>query len=70
MQEFECVREAFATNRIALLGPHVDAFEKEFGQSLQEGTELTRIGRKEAQESDDGGRRVGPRNTRNTRKGF
>ena len=38
-QEFEFVREAFATNWIAPLGPHVDAFEKEFGQILQEGTE-------------------------------
>ncbi len=28
--EFEFVREAFATNWIAPLGPHVDAFEKEF----------------------------------------
>ena len=28
--EFELVREAFATNWIAPLGPHVDAFEKEF----------------------------------------
>ena len=60
-QEFECVREAFATNWIAPLGPHVDAFEKEFGQILQEGTELTEIGRKEAQkaqESEGGGRRT------------
>lgn len=60
-QEFEFVREAFATNWIAPLGPHVDAFEKEFGQSLQEGTELTEIGRKEAQkaqESEDGGRKT------------
>ena len=40
-QEFEFVREAFATNWIAPLGPHVDAFEKEFGQILQEGTEAT-----------------------------
>ena len=40
-QEFEFVREAFATNWIAPLGPHVDAFEKEFGQILQEGTEST-----------------------------
>ena len=58
-QEFEFVREAFATNWIAPLGPHVDAFEKEFGQILQEGTELTEIGRKEAQkaqESEDGRR--------------
>ena len=29
-QEFEFVREAFATNWIAPLGPHVDAFEREF----------------------------------------
>lgn len=29
-EEFEFVREAFATNWIAPLGPHVDAFEKEF----------------------------------------
>ncbi len=50
-QEFECVREAFATNWIAPLGPHVDQFEKEFGQILQEGTELTEIGRKEAQKA-------------------
>ncbi len=28
--EFELVRDAFATNWIAPLGPHVDAFEKEF----------------------------------------
>jgi len=40
-QEFEFVREAFASNWIAPLGPHVDAFEKEFGQILQEGTEAT-----------------------------
>ena len=29
-REFEFVREAFATNWIAPLGPHVDAFEREF----------------------------------------
>lgn len=29
-EEFEFVRDAFATNWIAPLGPHVDAFEKEF----------------------------------------
>ena len=68
-QEFEFVREAFASNWIAPLGPHVDAFEKEFGQILQEGTELTEIGRKEAQKAQEseaggrtaegGGRRVG-----------
>ena len=52
-QEFEFVREAFATNWIAPLGPHVDAFEREFGQVLQEGTELTEIGRKEAQKAQE-----------------
>lgn len=31
-QELELVQEAFATNWIAPLGPHVDAFEKEFAQ--------------------------------------
>ena len=31
-QELEFVREAFATNWIAPLGPHVDAFEREFGE--------------------------------------
>jgi dTDP-4-amino-4,6-dideoxygalactose transaminase len=57
-QEFEFVREAFATNWIAPLGPHVDAFEKEFGQSLQVETELTQIGREEAQKTQEseGGR--------------
>ena len=51
----------FATNWIAPLGPQMDAFEREFGQVLQEGTELTEIGREEAQkaqESDGGGRRT------------
>src|SRR5437868_5259673 len=33
-QEFEFVREAFATNWIAPLGPHVDAFEKEFASHV------------------------------------
>ena len=33
-QEFEFVREAFATNWIAPLGPHVDAFEREFCERL------------------------------------
>lgn len=33
--EFELVRDAFATNWIAPLGPHVDGFEWEFGQILQ-----------------------------------
>src|SRR6059058_1622080 len=28
--EFELVRDAFASNWIAPLGPHVDAFEREF----------------------------------------
>jgi len=46
MQEFECVREAFAINRIAPLGPHVDAFEREFGERLNYPTE-------------DGGQRAG-----------
>lgn len=32
--EFEFVREAFATNWIAPLGPHVDAFEREFAQEV------------------------------------
>ena len=66
-QEFEFVREAFATNWIAPLGPHVDAFEKEFGQILQEGgnrvdgdwpqrgAKGARIG---GRRTDDGGRRA------------
>jgi dTDP-4-amino-4,6-dideoxygalactose transaminase len=33
-QEFEFVREAFATNWIAPLGPHVDAFEREFATQV------------------------------------
>lgn len=32
--EFEFVRDAFATNWIAPLGPHVDAFEKEFAATV------------------------------------
>lgn len=32
--EFELVREAFATNWIAPLGPHVDAFEREFAERV------------------------------------
>lgn len=48
--ELELVKEAFATNWIAPLGPHVDAFEKEFcailnspniAQEITEQTELT-----------------------------
>jgi dTDP-4-amino-4,6-dideoxygalactose transaminase len=35
-EEFEFVREAFATNWIAPLGPHVDAFEREFCAMLAE----------------------------------
>jgi pyridoxal phosphate-dependent aminotransferase EpsN len=31
-QELEFVKEAFATNWIAPIGPHVDAFEQEFCQ--------------------------------------
>ncbi len=38
-QEFEFVREAFATNWIAPLGPHVDAFEREFSELLNHRTE-------------------------------
>ena len=38
-QEFEFVREAFATNWIAPLGPHVDAFEREFCERLNHPTE-------------------------------
>ncbi len=34
--EFEFVREAFATNWIAPLGPHVDAFEREFANIIGE----------------------------------
>ena len=33
-EELELVKEAFATNWIAPLGPHVDAFEKEFASYL------------------------------------
>jgi len=33
-EELELVREAFASNYIAPLGPHVDAFEKEFAQTV------------------------------------
>ena len=33
-QEFEFVREAFATNWIAPLGPHIDAFEREFALQI------------------------------------
>jgi pyridoxal phosphate-dependent aminotransferase EpsN len=44
--EFELVREAFATNWIAPLGPHVDAFEREFAEL---------IGRKKAQETQKSG---------------
>src|SRR5262249_23111181 len=32
LDELELVKEAFATNWIAPLGPHVDAFEREFAQ--------------------------------------
>ena len=71
-QEFEFVREAFATNWIAPLGPHVDAFEKEFGQILQEGgnrvdgdwpqrgAKGARIG---GRMTEDGGRRARPKPT-------
>jgi pyridoxal phosphate-dependent aminotransferase EpsN len=36
--ELELVKEAFASNWIAPLGPHVDAFEREFA-----GAEVRRI---------------------------
>ena len=36
-EEFEFVREAFATNWIAPLGPHVDAFEREFCNCVNSG---------------------------------
>jgi dTDP-4-amino-4,6-dideoxygalactose transaminase len=39
--ELKFVQEAFATNWIAPLGPHVDAFEREFCGILQEVTEST-----------------------------
>ena len=32
--EFEFVREAFATNWVAPVGPHVDAFEREFAAAV------------------------------------
>ena len=32
--ELELVKEAFATNWIAPVGPHVDSFEKEFAEYL------------------------------------
>jgi len=34
-REFEYVREAFETNWIAPLGPHVDAFEREFAAAVE-----------------------------------
>src|ERR1700730_17653455 len=33
-EELELVKEAFASNWIAPLGPHVDAFEREFARTL------------------------------------
>lgn len=35
IDELELVKEAFASNWIAPLGPHVDAFEQEFGRMVQ-----------------------------------
>ncbi|MBM3844162.1 MAG: pyridoxal phosphate-dependent aminotransferase [Verrucomicrobia bacterium] len=40
-EELKFVHDAFATNWIAPLGPHVDAFEREFCWILQEVTEAT-----------------------------
>lgn len=34
--EFELVKEAFATNWIAPLGPHVNGFEKEFSNVIRD----------------------------------
>lgn len=60
-QEFEFVKDAFATNWIAPLGPHVDGFEKEFSNAISYpfsvdgqariSQEKTEIGRKEAQKT-------------------
>jgi len=44
--EFEFVREAFATNWVAPVGPHVDAFEREFAALIG------------GQRTEDGGRRT------------
>jgi dTDP-4-amino-4,6-dideoxygalactose transaminase len=44
--EFEFVREAFSTNWIAPLGPHVDGFESEFCALLQEQTGCGRLSAK------------------------
>ncbi len=33
-QELEFVKEAFGSNYIAPLGPHVDAFEREFAEMV------------------------------------
>jgi pyridoxal phosphate-dependent aminotransferase EpsN len=40
--ELELVKEAFATNWIAPLGPHVDAFEKEFSTLIRDQMSVTR----------------------------
>lgn len=42
--EFQFVREAFETNWIAPLGPHVDAFEREFCATLAQSSPLSVIG--------------------------
>ncbi len=58
--EFEFVREAFATNWIAPLGPHVDAFEREFVGSLARGADAEARGQRTevgGQRTEDGGRR-------------
>ena len=37
-RELELIREAFETNWIAPLGPHVEAFEREFAEAIMGGT--------------------------------
>ena len=54
-QELELVKEAFATNWIAPLGPHVDKFESEFVESL---AGVSEIGHKEAHNSEGRGQRA------------
>ena len=49
-QELELVKEAFATNWIAPLGPHVDKFESEFVESL---ACVSEFGHKEAQDAQE-----------------
>ncbi|GJQ48176.1 MAG: hypothetical protein HKUEN01_05620 [Candidatus Kuenenia stuttgartiensis] len=39
-QELEFVKQAFESNYIAPLGPHVDAFEREFAEIERKGSHL------------------------------